>query len=79
MNWKDIVLLLALGAAIWIGGTIYYAFRGPEILQTTSLRYWLAFALSLCFRLSFASQSLNGAKFRHRVGRRQCFCLPFRE
>jgi hypothetical protein len=46
MNWKDIVLLLVLGAAIWLGGTIYYVFRGPLILQTTPMRYWMAFALS---------------------------------
>ena len=39
-------LLLVLGLIIWIVGTIYYANRGPAILETTSLRYWGAFALS---------------------------------
>ena len=39
-------LLLVLGLIIWIVGTIYYADRGPGILETTSLRYWGAFAWS---------------------------------
>jgi hypothetical protein len=42
----DAALLLVLGLMIWIGGTIYYAKQGPAILESTSLRYWLAFALS---------------------------------
>jgi hypothetical protein len=39
-------LLLALGLVIWVLGTIYYAGRGPAILETTSARYWTAFILS---------------------------------
>jgi len=46
MNQRDIVLLLALGLAIWVAGSIYYAYRGPAILETTAVRYWIAFALS---------------------------------
>jgi len=46
MKGHDVALLLALGLIIWIVGTIYYANRGPLILETTSLRYWGAFALS---------------------------------
>jgi len=46
MRGRDIALLLALGSAIWVIGTIYYAGRGPVILETTSIRYWAAFALS---------------------------------
>ena len=46
MRGNDLALLLVLGLMIWIVGTIYYANRGPAILETTSLRYWGAFALS---------------------------------
>ena len=46
MKGLDVALLLVLGLIIWIVGTIYYANRGPAILETTSLRYWGAFALS---------------------------------
>jgi hypothetical protein len=46
MRGNDLALLLVLGLMIWIVGTIYYANRGPVILETTSLRYWGAFALS---------------------------------
>jgi len=42
----DTVLLLVVGFAIWIIGTIYYALRGPAVLETTSLRYWINFILS---------------------------------
>src|SRR5277367_3162681 len=43
---QDVALLLALGLIIWLAGTIYYANQGRAILETTSLRYWTAFALS---------------------------------
>lgn len=46
MKAQDVALLLVLGLIIWIVGTIHYANRGPAILETTSLRYWRAFALS---------------------------------
>jgi Family of unknown function (DUF5367) len=46
MKAPDAALLLVLGLMIWIGGTIYYAKQGAAILESTSLRYWLAFALS---------------------------------
>lgn len=42
----DVVLLLALGLAIWVLGTVYYAYLGPLILETTARRYWAAFATS---------------------------------
>lgn len=46
MKGRDVLLLLGLGLAIWMLGTIYYARQGPRILETTSARYWSAFALS---------------------------------
>lgn len=46
MNQKNVVALLALGLGIWVIGSIYYAYRGPAILETSAQRYWLAFALS---------------------------------
>ena len=46
MKTGDAALLFVLGLIIWIVGTIYYANYGPVILETTTLRYWSAFALS---------------------------------
>jgi hypothetical protein len=46
MKGQDVGLLLGLGAAIWVLGTILYAYQGPAILETTSARYWMAFVLS---------------------------------
>ena len=46
MKGQDVAFLLVLGLIIWIVGTIYYASHGPAILETASLRYWTAFALS---------------------------------
>jgi len=49
MKNSDVVLLIALGVAIWTVGTIYYAWRGPAILETTAARYWIAFTVSPVF------------------------------
>lgn len=49
MNPKDIAILLTLGLAIWILGSIYYAYRGAALLETTPQRYWIAFAISPLF------------------------------
>jgi len=46
MKRVDIALLLALGFVFWLAGTIYYAFQGATILETSRARYWSAFALS---------------------------------
>lgn len=46
MKAQDVILLLASGLLIWIAGTIYYGLRGPAILESTSLRYWIAFSAS---------------------------------
>lgn len=46
MKQADVVLLLFLGLAIWVAGTIYYGYRGAAVLETTPLRYWIAFCVS---------------------------------
>jgi Family of unknown function (DUF5367) len=46
MRRLDIALLLVLGFVIWLVGTIYYGYRGPTVLESTRMRYWIAFALS---------------------------------
>jgi len=46
MKRRDVASLLMLGLIIWVVGTILYANRGPAIFETTSLRYWWAFASS---------------------------------
>jgi hypothetical protein len=49
MSQKIILVLLALGFAIWIAGSVYYAYRGAAVLETTAQRYWIAFAVSSIF------------------------------
>jgi hypothetical protein len=49
MKQLDVVVLLLLGLAIWIADTIYYGYRGAAVLETTTLRYWIAFAVSPIF------------------------------
>jgi len=46
MSFQESAYLFFLGLAIWILGTIYYAYQGPRALETTELRYWISFALS---------------------------------
>ena len=46
MKGHDVAFLLVLGLILWIVGTIYFANRGPVILETTSFGYWGDFALS---------------------------------
>jgi len=46
MKTQNCIILLVLGALIWIFGTIYYAYRGPLVLETTSARYWISFCIS---------------------------------
>jgi Family of unknown function (DUF5367) len=46
MSLQNRIILFALGLLIWIAGSIYYAYRGPLVLETTHLRYWVSFFLS---------------------------------
>lgn len=46
MKEHETWVLLFAGLAIWVLGTVYYGYRGAAMLETTRLRYWLAFALS---------------------------------
>jgi len=46
MEKRHILPLSALGLFIWISGTVYYAYIGPKVLETTGIRYWTSFALS---------------------------------
>ena len=46
MRIQECMLLLSLGLVIWILGTIYYAYSGRGILETTLVRYWVSFAIS---------------------------------
>jgi hypothetical protein len=62
MNQKDVVLLLVLGLAIWVAGSIYYGYRGPSVLETTTQRYWIAFAISPVFSAALCTGIL---RWRH--------------
>lgn len=46
MKVQDCVLLFIFGIAFWIAGTIWYGMRGPEVFETTALRYWLNFTVT---------------------------------
>jgi hypothetical protein len=40
------MLLLSLGLAIWTLGTVYFAYTGHHLLETTPAQYWVSFAIS---------------------------------
>ena len=46
MKIRECLLFLSLGLLIWILGTIYYAYTGHRVLETTAARYWVSFAIS---------------------------------
>lgn len=57
MKRLDTALLLVIGFAIWLLGTVYYAWRGASIFESSKARYWIAFIASpllsaiLCFAI----------------------------
>jgi hypothetical protein len=46
MNLQESALLFFLGLTIWILGSVYFAYHGPRVLETTAARYWVSFLLS---------------------------------
>jgi Family of unknown function (DUF5367) len=46
MKARESVFLFILGLIIWILGSVYYAYRGSRILETTNLHYWIGFFIS---------------------------------
>jgi hypothetical protein len=46
MNPRIRLSLLILGLLIWIVGSIYYAYRGSQVLETTKAHYWINFFIS---------------------------------
>ena len=46
MSMQNRVMLFAFGLIIWIAGSVYYAYRGPQVLETTKLHYWISFSVS---------------------------------
>jgi hypothetical protein len=46
MKPQDSALLLLLGLIIWVLGTVYYAYVGHHILETTASHYWISFVTS---------------------------------
>ena len=53
MKIQERMLLLSLGLIIWILGTIYYAYAGHRVLETTPARYWVSFAISPIISAAF--------------------------
>jgi hypothetical protein len=64
MKPQESALLLFLGLTIWILGTIYYAYTGPRVLETTPLRYWVSFFIS---PLASAAICIAILRWRHIV------------
>ena len=46
LQMQSRILLIALGLIIWIVGSIHYAYRGPQVLETTKAHYWISFFIS---------------------------------
>lgn len=46
MKLSDVILLLVLGLVIWVLGTVYYAYTGRAVLETTPQRYWVSLVIS---------------------------------
>lgn len=42
----DRLLFAFFGAAFWVIGTMWYELRGPQIFESTSLRYWINFVVT---------------------------------
>ena len=53
MKIQECTLMLSLGLIIWILGTIYYAYAGHQVLETTPARYWVSFAISPIISAAF--------------------------
>ena len=45
MKLSDKFLLLLFGIVFWTIGTLWYRARGALVFETTSLRYWINFAI----------------------------------
>jgi hypothetical protein len=43
---REVALLLGIGLAFWVAGTLWYEKRGPHVFETTALRYWINFAVT---------------------------------
>ena len=46
MKPVDKLLFPLFGIAFWIGGTILYEFRGTQVFEGSSQRYWINFVLT---------------------------------
>jgi hypothetical protein len=43
---SDNLLFVGFGAAFWVIGTIFYEWRGPQVFESGSQRYWINFVLT---------------------------------
>jgi uncharacterized membrane protein YdjX (TVP38/TMEM64 family) len=46
MSSQQCIVLFVLGLLIWTLGSVYYAYVGPQVLETTRLHYWISFWIS---------------------------------
>jgi len=66
MKSQDVMILLLLGLLIWIVGTVYYGYQGPAILETSSLRHGIAFAMSQLLSAALCIAILRWRRIRGR-------------
>ncbi len=59
MKIQVCLLLVSIGLIVWILGTIYYAYAGHRVLETTPERYWVSFAISPIISAAFCVLALR--------------------
>jgi hypothetical protein len=62
MKAQECALLIVIGLIIWILGTIYFAYRGFAMLETTRLRYWTGF---IALPIASALLCIGVLRWRH--------------
>ena len=46
MKSQPVLILLLFGFTFWFAGTLFYRVRGQSVFESTSLRYWINFAVT---------------------------------
>lgn len=77
MKTQNCIVLFVLGLLIWVLGTVYYADRGPLVLETTSLRYWISFFISPIVSAILCIAILSCVMFQPVPGPPECSYSPF--
>lgn len=79
MKAQDIALLTLSGFALWLVGTLYYAWRATAIFESTSLRYWISFFLSPILTAVVCIAILKRVRYLQQPGHRLSSFWPYPE